>query len=49
MLAVAPRGKVSDNLMVEGGGNFFWGAENHTFWGRFKKNNNLYTGIRYSF
>jgi hypothetical protein len=34
---------------VEGGGNLFWGKENHTFWGRFKKNNNLYAGIRYGF
>jgi hypothetical protein len=41
--------KINDHWSVEGGGNLFWGKENHTFWGRFKKNNNLYAGIRYGF
>ncbi len=41
--------KINDNLSVEGGGNLFWGKEDHTFWGRFKKNNNLFAAVRYGF
>jgi hypothetical protein len=41
--------KMSDNWSVEGGGNIFNGAENHTFFGQFQDNTNVYAGIRYSF
>lgn len=41
--------KINDNWSVEGGGNIFWGRDDHTFWGRFKKNNNLFAGIRWGF
>ncbi len=41
--------KVDDHWSVEVGGNFFLGEENHTFFGQFDDNTNVYTGIRYSF
>jgi hypothetical protein len=41
--------RINDNWQVEGGGNIFWGQQDYTFWGRFKKNNNIFTGLRYSF
>ncbi len=41
--------KVSDNLTVEAGGNIFFGDYPHTFFGQFRNNTNIYTGLRYSF
>ncbi len=41
--------KVSDNLAVEAGANIFFGDYQHTFFGQFRNNTNIYTGIRYSF
>ncbi len=41
--------KISDNLMVEGGANIFFGDYQHTFFGQFHRNSNIYTAIRYSF
>jgi hypothetical protein len=41
--------KVTDNLAVELGANVFWGDYDHTFFGQFKNNTNIYTAIRYSF
>jgi len=41
--------KVSDNLAVEAGANIFFGDHNNTFFGQFKNDSNIYTGIRYSF
>jgi len=41
--------KVNDNWLVTGGGNFFQGQDDHTFFARFQNNNNLYAGVRYSF
>ncbi|MEO2055314.1 MAG: hypothetical protein ABGX83_08515 [Nitrospira sp.] len=41
--------KIDDSWSVEIGGNFFIGDEDHTFFGQFKKNNNVYTGVRVGF
>ena len=41
--------KPSDSWMVAGGANLFFGEQDHTFFGQFEKNNNLYMAIRYSF
>ncbi len=41
--------KVDDSWSVEGGGNFFQGDEDHTFFGQFKGASNVYAGTRYSF
>ncbi len=41
--------KISDNLAAEAGGNIFWGTEDHTFFGQFEDNTNLYAGVRWSF
>jgi len=41
--------KLTDNWMLDGGGNLFWGEHEYTFWGRFQKNTNAYIGLRYSF
>ena len=41
--------KVDDHWSVEAGGNFFVGADDHTFFGQFEKNSNVYFGLRYSF
>ena len=41
--------KFTDNLKVEGGGNFFYGEDDHTFFAQFRNNNNLYVGVRRSF
>ncbi len=41
--------KLSDAWQVTAGANLFWGEEDHTFFGQFANNNNLYAGIRYSF
>jgi hypothetical protein len=41
--------KVNDAWLVTAGGNLFFGQEDHTFFGQFEDNNNLYAGARYSF
>ncbi len=41
--------KVKDNWAVEAGANLFRGARDHTFFGQFEENSNLYAGLRYSF
>lgn len=41
--------KISDALAVEAGGNIFFGEHDHTFFGQFSDNTNLYAGVRYSF
>lgn len=41
--------KWSDNLLLTAGGNIFFGEEDHTFFGQFEDNSNLYAGVRYSF
>ncbi|XOF34263.1 MAG: hypothetical protein ACL93V_02925 [Candidatus Electrothrix sp. YB6] len=41
--------KVTDNWLVDGGFNLFWGEDEHTFWGRFQDNTNAFVGVRYSF
>ena len=41
--------KIDDHWTAEIGGNIFVGAEDHTFFGQFEKNSNVYAGIRYGF
>ena len=41
--------KVTDAWLVTAGGNVFIGENDHTFFGQFEKNNNVYGGVRYSF
>jgi len=41
--------KINDHWSAEVGGNIFLGAQNHTFFGQFEENTNVYTGMRYSF
>ncbi len=41
--------KVTDNWAVFAGANIFWGEQNHTFFGQFENNTNVYAGARYSF
>lgn len=41
--------KLTDAWLLTAGGNLFWGEEDHTFFGQFENNNNLYAGVRYSF
>ncbi len=41
--------KLTDAWQVTAGANLFWGEDDHTFFGQFENNNNLYAGIRYSF
>ena len=41
--------KVTDRWAVETGANLFYGSEDHTFFGQFKDNNNIYASLRYSF
>jgi hypothetical protein len=41
--------KASDRLTLETGGNIFAGSDDHTFFGQFDRNTNLYAGVRYSF
>lgn len=38
--------KISDDLAVEAGGNIFSGRHDHTFFGQFEKNTNLYVSVR---
>ncbi len=41
--------KVTDNWLVEMGGNFFVGEKKSSFLGQFETNNNLYGAVRFSF
>ncbi len=41
--------KITDNWLLDGGVNLFWGAEEYTFWGMFQNNSNGFVGLRYSF
>ncbi len=41
--------KLTDQWLVEGGGNVFIGSDNHTFFGQFEDNTNVYAGVRWSF
>ena len=41
--------RITDNWLLDGGANLFWGAHDYTFWGRFQDNTNIYAGLRYSF
>lgn len=41
--------KVSDQWTVEAGGNAWIGADDHTFFGQFEDNTNVYAGLRYAF
>lgn len=41
--------KATDDWMVWAGGNFFVGKDEHTFFGQFEKNSNVYAGVRRSF
>lgn len=40
---------VSDELWIATGGNVFGGTGNHTFFGQFERNDNLYMTLRYGF
>ncbi len=41
--------KLNDRWIVEGGGNVFAGEEDHTFFGQFEANNNVFASVRYGF
>ncbi len=41
--------KLDDFWSVAVGGNIFFGKEQHTFFGQFKENSNVYAGVRYGF
>jgi hypothetical protein len=41
--------KLTDDWLMTVGGNLWFGAEDHTFFGQFEQNNNVYGGVRYSF
>lgn len=41
--------KITDRWQVSAGANLFGGDEQHTFFGQFEDNTNIYAGIRYSF
>lgn len=41
--------KLSDAWLLTAGANVFAGEDDHTFFGQFEDNSNLYAGIRYSF
>ena len=41
--------KINDQWTVEAGGNIFTGADDHTFFGQFEDNTNLYTSLRWSY
>lgn len=45
----AIRYKLTDDWLLTAGGNLFWGARIHTFFGQFEDASNLYAGARYSF
>jgi hypothetical protein len=41
--------KINDSWSAEVGGNVFLGEEDHTFFGQFEQNSNVYAGLRWSF
>lgn len=41
--------KITDRWSIEMGGNGFIGKDEHTFFGQFEKNSNIYACVRYSF
>jgi hypothetical protein len=41
--------KLDDHWIVEVGGNVFVGEDDHTFFGQFERNNNVYASVRYGF
>ncbi|MEN8258159.1 MAG: hypothetical protein ABFS09_09900 [Thermodesulfobacteriota bacterium] len=41
--------KLTDQWLVEGGGNVFIGSDDHTFFGQFEDNTNVYAGVRWNF
>ncbi len=41
--------KLTDAWRLSAGGNIFSGEKEHTFFGQFENNTNLYAGLRYSF
>jgi hypothetical protein len=41
--------RIGDHWAAEIGGNVFIGEDDHTFFGQFQKNSNVYGGVRYSF
>ncbi|MGB2824437.1 MAG: hypothetical protein WBF17_25910, partial [Phycisphaerae bacterium] len=41
--------KIDDHWTVEVGANVFFGAADHTFFGQFARNTNVYTSLRYGF
>lgn len=41
--------KVTDRWTAELGGNLFFGQDDHTFFGQFERNTNLYAGVRWGF
>ena len=41
--------KLTDQWAAVAGGNIFFGAEDHTFFGQFNENNNLYAGLHRTF
>jgi hypothetical protein len=41
--------KLTDAWLLTVGGNLFAGRKDHTFFGQFEKNSNVYAGVRYSF
>ena len=45
-LRVSSLYKMTDSLRFELGGNFFYGEEDHTFFGQFEGASNIYAGVR---
>jgi hypothetical protein len=41
--------KITDNWLVEAGGNIFLGAHDWSFFGQFEDSSNIYAAVRYSF
>ena len=41
--------KIDDHLSVQMGANFFFGKDQHTFFGQFERNTNVYAALRYTF
>lgn len=41
--------KLTDAWQLSAGANIFYGRNDHTFFGQFKYNTNIYAGVRYSF
>ncbi len=43
------RYQLNDQLTIEAGANIFLGADDHTFFGQFRDNTNIYSGLRWNF